>query len=61
MEWELKKKEKEAINEKIRNNLYEKNQLRRKNIDELTKKIQNYREANNHLEEVASQTGVFYR
>ena len=55
MEWELKKKEKEAINEKIRNNLYEKNQLRRKNIDELTKKIQNYREANNHLEEVASQ------
>ena len=55
MEREIKKKEKEAINEKIRNNLYEKNQLRRKNIDELTKKIQNYREANNHLEEVASQ------
>ena len=54
-EWEQKKKEKETLNEKIRNNLYEKNQAKRKTIDDLTKKIQNYREANNHLEEVAAQ------
>jgi hypothetical protein len=53
--WEQKRKEKEVHNEKIRNNLYEKNQLKRKTIDELTRKIQNYREANNHLEEVAKE------
>ena len=53
--WEQKRKEKEMYNEKVRNNLYEKNQLKRKTIDELTRKIQNYREANNHLEEVAKE------
>ena len=50
-----KKKAKFELNEEMRNGLIEKNNLRKTNIENLQKKIQNYRLANEHLTKVASE------
>ena len=54
-QWEKKKKAKFELNEEMRNGLIEKNNLRKTNIENLQKKIQNYRLANEHLTKVASE------
>jgi hypothetical protein len=54
-QWDQKKTSKETYNEKIRNNLLDKNNQRKVLIEDLTKKIKNYRFANDHLTKVASE------
>ena len=53
--WEKKKSEKSDENGKLREKLQDKNTKTRNMIEQLTKDIQNYRMANDHLMEVASQ------
>ena len=53
--WEKKKTEKSDENGKLREKLQDKNTKTRNMIEQLTKDIQNYRMANDHLMEVASQ------
>ena len=53
--WGKTKGIKEAENEKKRNDLAERNTKKRAQIDKLTKDIQNYRMANDHLMDVASK------
>ena len=54
-QWDQKKTSKETYNEKIRNNLLDKNNQRKQLIENLTKKIKNYRFANDHLTKVAAE------
>ncbi len=54
-QWEKTKKTKFEMNEEMRNNLNERNNQRKNNIEALQKKIQNYRLANEHLTKVASE------
>jgi hypothetical protein len=54
-QWEKTKKTKFELNEEMRNGLIEKNNQRKTNIENLQKKIQNYRLANEHLTKVASE------
>ena len=54
-QWEKTKKTKFELNEEMRNALVEKNNQRKTNIENLQKKIQNYRLANEHLTKVASE------
>ena len=53
--WEKKKTEKSDENGKLREKLQDKNTKTKNMIEQLTKDIQNYRMANDHLMEVASQ------
>ena len=53
--WEKKKTEKSDENGKLREKLQDKNTKTKYMIEQLTKDIQNYRMANDHLMEVASQ------
>ena len=53
--WEKKKSEKSDENGKLRENLQDKNTKTKNMIEQLGKDIQNYRMANDHLMEVASQ------
>ena len=53
--WEKKKTEKSDENGKLREKLQDKNTKTKNMIEQLTKDIQNYRTANDHLMEVASQ------
>ena len=53
--WEKKKSEKSEENGKMRERLQEKNTKTKNMIEQLTKDIQNYRMANDHLMDVASQ------
>ena len=53
--WEKKKSEKSDENGKLREKLQDKNTKTKNMIEQLTKDIQNYRMANDHLMEVASQ------
>ena len=53
--WEKKKSEKSDENGKLREKLQDKNTKTKNMIEQLTKDIQNYRMANDHLMDVASQ------
>lgn len=53
--WEKKKTEKGDENGKLREKLQDKNTKTKNMIEQLTKDIQNYRMANDHLMDVASQ------
>jgi len=53
--WEKKKTEKSDENGKLREKLQDKNTKTKNMIEQLTKDIQNYRMANDHLMDVASQ------
>ncbi len=53
--WEKKKTEKSDENGKLREKLQDKNTKTRNMIEQLTKDIQNYRMANDHLMDVASK------
>ena len=53
--WEKKKTEKSDENGKLREKLQDKNTKTKNMIEQLTKDIQNYRMANDHLMEAASQ------
>ena len=53
--WDKKKTEKSEENAKLREKLQEKNLKTKNMIEQLTKDIQNYRLANDHLMNVASE------